>query len=1117
MPDCHAGAGTDTNVGSKNILRERNKRIIMKFIHVADIHASKERRNQAENILNIISVYVLQHKIDYIFFAGDFWDSSISNTEASGFPLIVEIMKGLSNVTNVRMIYGTQSHEPDGSLDVFENRLPRTESTISRSLIFKTITLENWHDDCDILYIPEPRRSKFIADSDEKSVEMIKDYLSQLKDIRKKDKPLIVVYHGEIMGAHYQNGVEATSPIALPKKILQDMNADYYACGHIHEPQEVFKNCFYSGSACPIDMGETHDAGFNVVTLENGTACVERVSFGFPVNRSFSIDSGLVPDIMKKDFTNKNIKLSITCKERSEVAGLEKKIKECTNAVSVKVIPVFKPVTNIRAKEITQQKSVTDKLQTWAKVNGIELGKTVLSKAQSLEDSMLIKYTFPSHTFELLSVDIKGAVGITGKQVMKIDFTKYHDGIIVLTGKNGAGKSSTIENCHPYPQMLTRSGKLRDHFHLKDSHRILVYKDETGLYYRISIIMAANIKSGITKYYAETSLDGINWKPVPECDGNLDSYQKYINETFGSIDIFLKTSFYSKETTKGYPDIASATKGERMELFAKLAGLDYYTTLCQSAKDMAKELDTVISTQTSLIQNKEAVVKHISEYETDLNSTVKNIDEAEKENIGLKDNVLYLRSEQEAYNTYMQNLKAERMLAEQIQKNIDSNTSLISELKDDKDNLDKFSSESRDIKLYKDLCDKRDNINREIQPLTEKIINSNTVIQEAQEKISGIKLNTASYNLSKTVAEKEVERLESSIGDKDTCPTCGSKLSEEKSNELYSGIFNSISSNKETVKKITAKIAELSEPLEELEDIVKEAKNDTEETEKERDSLSDNLRLTEKSIQDLVDKGIDALDSFTPKYSEHERKIKALEDENKELELKIREHGVNEVKEDVTSKLYEAEQEFSRNTEALQQLKTHKAVTDERVKSCRKELSDILSAEKIINRNKKDLDDYKLLSKALSNSGIQALELEAVVPDIADIANRILSKFYGDKFALSFETLRTGTKTMVEDFNVMVYNSDNNRTYPIALLSSGEKVWVNLAIEYAFNIVNMQNTGSSFLTRFIDECDGSLDSESRSRYMQMINSAHIEGGAKKTVLISHSQEIKNSADQIIEM
>src|SRR5574344_611175 len=171
----------------------------MKFIHIADIHASKERRKQTEKILNIISLYVLQHKIDYVFFAGDFWDSSISNTEASGFPLIVDKIKGLSNTTNVRMIYGTQSHEPDGSLDVFENRLSGIESTISKSLVFKTITLEDWHDDCDILYIPEPRRSKFIADSDEKSVGMIKDYLSQLKNIRKKDKPLIVVYHGEIM------------------------------------------------------------------------------------------------------------------------------------------------------------------------------------------------------------------------------------------------------------------------------------------------------------------------------------------------------------------------------------------------------------------------------------------------------------------------------------------------------------------------------------------------------------------------------------------------------------------------------------------------------------------------------------------------------------------------------------------------------------------------------------------------------------------------------------------------------------------------------------------------------------------------------------------------------
>lgn len=1089
----------------------------MKFIHVADIHASKERKNQTEKILSTLLLYVLHHKIDYVFFAGDFWDSSISNTEASGFPLIVDKIKGLSNTTNVRMIYGTQSHEPDGSLDVFENRLSGIESTISKSLVFKTITLEDWHDDCDILYIPEPRRSKFIADSDEKSVGMIKDYLSQLKNIRKKDKPLIVVYHGEIMGAHYQNGIEATSPIALPKKLLQDMNADYYACGHIHDPQEVFKNCFYSGSAFPINMGETHNAGFNVVTIENGTTSVERVSFGFPVNMSFTTDLDLIPDIMKKDYTNKNVKLSVNCKERSEISGLASKIKEATHAESIKVVPVFKAITNVRAKEITQQKSVVDKLKTWASVNGIEATKALIQKAHKLEDTMLIKYSFPSHTFELVSVDVKGAVGFTNRKEMSIDFSKYHDGVIVLEGNNGIGKSTLIENCHPYPQMLTRSGKLRDHFYLKDSHRILIYKDETGLYYRISITMAANIKSGITKYYVETSLDGANWRSVPECDGNLDSYQKYINETFGSIDIFLKTSFYSKEPVKGYPDIASATKGERMELFAKLAGLDYYSTLCQSAKDSQKELESVIKTQSGLIDEKENIEKHLSLDLDDGKETEKELSKSQGNEQVLEKEVSELRIKNTEYLAYVKNMESCRLLAEQFKKNIKSNEELIDDLEKDKLNIAEYGKTSHEQKLYHDLMEKKNSLLESIKPFSDYIERYNKNIQGAQESKECLIKDTSSYEASKTVAESELKRLESSLTDRNVCPTCGAELTQEKSEELFSEIDKGIEKNKKQISAMSAKIKHNKKAVDFYESVIEDNQNMKNDDSDKRNQLNESLELTEDSIKPLVEKGIDKLCEYKPKYSEHDRKIAALKDENKSLELKIKGQGVDSVKEDVSDELANKEKEYTSMQKNSQQLETHKAIIEERIRVAKEKLNDIKAAELRINNNRKDCDDFKTLAKAFSNSGIQALELEAVVPDIADIANRILSKFYGDKFTLSFETLRAGVKCMVEDFNVMVYNSDNGRTYPIALLSSGEKVWVNLAIEYAFNIVNMQNTGSSFLTRFIDECDGSLDSESRSKYLSMIDSARIEGGAKKTILISHSAEIKNSADQTIEM
>ena len=63
----------------------------------------------------------------------------------------------------------------------------------------------------------------------------------------------------------------------------------------------------------------------------------------------------------------------------------------------------------------------------------------------------------------------------------------------------------------------------------------------------------------------------------------------------------------------------------------------------------------------------------------------------------------------------------------------------------------------------------------------------------------------------------------------------------------------------------------------------------------------------------------------------------------------------------------------------------------------------------------------------------------------------------------------------------------------------------------------MNRTGFNFRTRLIDESDGSLDGASRQKYMSMVESAHKYASARITILISHSQEIKDIAQQIIEI
>ena len=135
----------------------------MKFIHVADIHASRERLPQTLSILKTLTERAKEGDIDFIVFAGDFWDSTITATKGSGFSDIVSAERTLETFTHLYFIYGTPSHEPNGSLDAFES---------SKTTIVNKLTSIN-DKVCHIVCIPEPRRSEYITDSIQKTNDLI--------------------------------------------------------------------------------------------------------------------------------------------------------------------------------------------------------------------------------------------------------------------------------------------------------------------------------------------------------------------------------------------------------------------------------------------------------------------------------------------------------------------------------------------------------------------------------------------------------------------------------------------------------------------------------------------------------------------------------------------------------------------------------------------------------------------------------------------------------------------------------------------------------------------------------------------------------------------------------
>ncbi|UKI53109.1 MAG: metallophosphoesterase [Treponema sp.] len=253
----------------------------MNFIHIADLHCNKERKKYCLEALSIIKDFVKKTP-SIILIAGDFWDSTITATENSGFVDFVKSVKELCELTDVIIITGTPSHEPAGSCDIFET----FGAKVFKQNIFTLINSR--YGKFELIAMPEPRKQDFVCFSDiNKAIQQ--NYIDFINHIpERRDYPRIAVIHNEIRSAIFQNSItiDESHPTAIPVALLKKINADYYACGHIHEPQRIpgVGECYYSGSIYPRNFGETHNGGFYSISIESDGIKVKRETFGFPQN-----------------------------------------------------------------------------------------------------------------------------------------------------------------------------------------------------------------------------------------------------------------------------------------------------------------------------------------------------------------------------------------------------------------------------------------------------------------------------------------------------------------------------------------------------------------------------------------------------------------------------------------------------------------------------------------------------------------------------------------------------------------------------------------------------------------------------------------------------------------
>lgn len=792
---------------------------------------------------------------------------------------------------------------------------------------------------------------------------------------------------------------------------------------------------------------------------------------------------------------------------------------------------------------------------------------------------------------KILKLKLRGAIGIMkglGKEEIEIDFTqpseeviaKFNDknwfiellsklkakflpGLIALTGKNGSGKTTVMENLHPYRCMVSRTGSLQSHFFLKDSCRILVF-EIGGNIYEAKILIDA-LTGGSEAYLI------CNGTPIN--DGKLTTYDEVIEAVLGSQELFFN-SVFSGQKSKG---IAELKPAERRKLFYELLNLNVYETYLEESKSELKrkelklaEIEGQINSLAVGDTDKEQLEKsrvealdkiaqmeiEISKVEAQLdqsNSYIKGceieiakLEEKKKANAEIETKISELRNRSitlsqlqnkklENYNADLEDCKKlishnQKLLQNkaEIEKSVEQKNKLSNELSKLKSRESDFTKQKSD--LFEVYSNKVEKINEKQNHLNELKIKENTLTSEYKQLLKNIAQMEKSTELIKDVpcteevgsscqflsnAYSDKAKLNNEIQKKNDVSEKLSKimidvqkLSSEINTEkqLLNEKYELDSGNvKREIGKIGVEITEKENLINDLDvshqiEEIKEAETNVRILTEKMENISQMIRESSKNNKDEIERIAQETEALTAKLDE-DISSKILEvRENLEKE----EHKKGFIVEDF--KTYKSSSDYYKaslsDAEAqIEQMKRNEQKVQE------------LEVKKVIVQN--EIKDWTFLTKAFDKTGIPVLKLENSGIEITTIANELLSLFE-NKFRIVFETtqLKADKKSYKESFNINIVEEDG--VCEISNKSGGQQVWLETAIQSAISLVVRQQ-GRNIQTSFLDEKDGALDLDNAHSYIEMISKAHQMSGVHNTFVITHRTELLDFIPQQIKL
>lgn len=236
-----------------------------------------------------------------------------------------------------------------------------------------------------------------------------------------------------------------------------------------------------------------------------------------------------------------------------------------------------------------------------------------------------------------IHLSLKGEIGIRkglGLEEVQIDFSKLQPGIIAITGETGRGKSTIADHSHHFRKLVFRKRNLSDQFYLRDSHRIFrsIYNGDE---YESRILIDG--KTGASEAYLYC-----NNNPKPLNDGKVSTYDKVVEEIFGSFNVYSKSAYSKQVVANPFSKDKGMEPNDLRMLFSEIFDLTKYQIKfkffskelqrCEEQYRLAEEqiklwqnqIDAITATDKDIDEAVISKAQHVK-IVADLESSIKNI------------------------------------------------------------------------------------------------------------------------------------------------------------------------------------------------------------------------------------------------------------------------------------------------------------------------------------------------------------------------------------------------------------------------------------------------------------------------------------------------------------